>query len=67
MNNYLMMGHILQCRIIPKEQVHPELWVGANRKWRVVPRDRLAREKQNMVRFSYPFRITFPRFNVLYD
>jgi len=50
MNNYLLMGHILQCRVIPKDQVHPELWVGANRKWRLVPRDRVARETQNMPR-----------------
>ncbi|KIJ52630.1 hypothetical protein M422DRAFT_223267 [Sphaerobolus stellatus SS14] len=50
MNNYLLLGHILQCTVIPKDQVHPELWVGANKKWRFVPRDRLARERQNMPR-----------------
>lgn len=50
MHNYLLLGHIVQCRVIPKDQVHPELWVGANRKWRIVPYDRIAREKQNMVR-----------------
>ncbi|GJJ13400.1 hypothetical protein Clacol_007654 [Clathrus columnatus] len=52
MNNYLLMGHILQCRVIPKDQVHPELWVGANRKWRYVPHDRLVRLKHNRVRTS---------------
>ncbi|EPQ52857.1 hypothetical protein GLOTRDRAFT_140451 [Gloeophyllum trabeum ATCC 11539] len=50
MNNYLLLGHILQCRVIPKEEVHPELWVGANRKWRVVPRDRIARVQHNKPR-----------------
>jgi len=44
------MGHILRCKLIPKDQVHPELWVGANRKWRVVPRDRLARVEHNKSR-----------------
>lgn len=43
MDNYLLMGHILQCRVIPKDEVHPELWVGANRNWRKVPRDKIAR------------------------
>lgn len=50
MDNYLLMGHILQCKMIPKEKVHPELWVGANRKWRVVPRDRIVRLEHNKPR-----------------
>ena len=49
MDNYLLMGHILTCKVIPKDQVHPELWVGANRKWRPVPRDRVARVAHNRV------------------
>lgn len=50
MDNYLLMGHILSCKVIPKDEVHPELWVGANRKWRKVPRDRIARLQHNKVR-----------------
>ncbi|OJT02435.1 hypothetical protein TRAPUB_7002 [Trametes pubescens] len=50
MDNYLLMGHILTCKLIPKDQVHPELWVGANRKWRAVPRDRVARVAHNKPR-----------------
>ncbi|KAH9945213.1 uncharacterized protein BXZ73DRAFT_86744 [Epithele typhae] len=50
MDNYLLMGHILTCKVIPKDQVHPELWVGANRKWRAVPRSRVARVEQNRPR-----------------
>lgn len=53
MDNYLLMGHILQCKLIPTAEVHPQLWVGANRKWRVVPRDRIARVKHNRVRLTY--------------
>ena len=54
MDNYLLMGHILTCKVIPKDQVHPELWVGANRKWRPVPRDRLARVSHNKVHVAPP-------------
>ncbi|KAI0067335.1 RNA-binding domain-containing protein [Artomyces pyxidatus] len=50
MDNYLLMGHILSCKLIPKDDVHPELWVGANRKWRAVPMDRVARVKHNKPR-----------------
>ncbi|KAG6849722.1 hypothetical protein H0H93_005925, partial [Arthromyces matolae] len=50
MDNYLLTGSILRCKVIPKDEVHPELWVGANRKWRVVPRDRLTRVKHNKTR-----------------
>ncbi|KAI9789684.1 MAG: hypothetical protein M1816_005859 [Peltula sp. TS41687] len=41
MNNYLLFGHILKCRIIPKEQVHEQLWKGANKKFRPIPRNKL--------------------------
>ncbi|KAF9516944.1 hypothetical protein BS47DRAFT_1375821 [Hydnum rufescens UP504] len=50
MDNYLLLGHILVCKVIPKDELHPELWVGANRKWRKVPTDRLARVVHNRVR-----------------
>ncbi|KAF7794821.1 hypothetical protein EIP86_005963 [Pleurotus ostreatoroseus] len=50
MDNYLLMGHILRCKVIPKDEVHPELWVGANRKWRVVPHDRISRLEHNKAR-----------------
>ena len=49
MDNYLLNGHIMQCKVIPKDKVHPQLWVGANRKWRTVPRDQLAKAQHNKV------------------
>ena len=52
MDNYLIMGHLLQCKVIPKDKVHSELWVGANRKWRVVPRARVERVTHNKVRIK---------------
>lgn len=54
MDNYLLTGHILRCKLIPKDEVHPELWIGANRKWRAVPRDRVVRVQQNKARSSVP-------------
>jgi hypothetical protein len=26
MDNYLMYGHIVKCKFVPKEQLHPEIW-----------------------------------------
>ncbi|KAH8929983.1 hypothetical protein BT69DRAFT_1292182 [Atractiella rhizophila] len=34
MDNYLLCGHLLQCKMVPKEDVHPDLWKGT-RKFRV--------------------------------
>ncbi|KAJ7104273.1 hypothetical protein B0H15DRAFT_873884 [Mycena belliarum] len=50
MDNYLLMGHIMRCKVIPKAEVHPELWVGANRKWREVPTVRVAQAEYNKLR-----------------
>lgn len=43
MDNYLLAGHLLQCKVVPPERVHPELWVGANRKWRKLPAAKMNR------------------------
>lgn len=40
MHNYLLEGRLLQVRVVPKDKVHPSLWIGANRKYRPVPGDR---------------------------
>ncbi|KAL8718070.1 MAG: hypothetical protein Q9225_004753 [Loekoesia sp. 1 TL-2023] len=37
MNNYLLFGHILKCRLVPKEQLHENLWKGANKRFKKVP------------------------------
>jgi hypothetical protein len=50
MDNYLLMGHILKCSLLEKDEVHPQLWVGADKKWRVVHNDRVERQKFNRVR-----------------
>lgn len=42
MDKYLMFGHILQCRRVHAEQVHPELFKGANQRFKVDPRNKKA-------------------------
>lgn len=47
MNNYLLMGHLLQCKMVPEEKIHPELWKGANRKFVKIPWRRINIRKHN--------------------
>ncbi|KAG8996952.1 hypothetical protein FRB94_007972 [Tulasnella sp. JGI-2019a] len=47
MDNYLLHGHILKCKVVPKDRIHPTLWVGANRKYKKIPHDRIARVTHN--------------------
>ncbi|KAG1306989.1 hypothetical protein G6F64_007160 [Rhizopus arrhizus] len=35
MHNYLLFGHLLQCKVIPSESVHPELFKGAGKNFKV--------------------------------
>lgn len=37
MDNYLLFGHILKAKLVHPDQVHPELFKGANRRFNVVP------------------------------
>lgn len=50
MHNYLLAGHLLQCKVIPTEKIHPDLWLGANKKWKRIPKGRMARLAHNKVR-----------------
>ena len=45
MNNYLMFGHILKCKVVPKEQVHESLWKGANKRFKAVPWNKIEGRK----------------------
>jgi nucleolar protein 15 len=42
MDNYLMFGHILKCKLIPADQVSPDLFKGANQRFKVDPRNKKA-------------------------
>lgn len=45
MDNYLMYGHILKCKYVPKEQLHPEVWKGANRRFKRTPWNRIEKKR----------------------
>lgn len=45
MDNYLMYGHILKCKYVPSEQLHPEIWKGANRRFKKTPWNRIERKR----------------------
>jgi nucleolar protein 15 len=49
MDSYLIAGHLLQCKVVPADKVHPDLWIGSNKKWRLIPKGRLARLAHNRV------------------
>jgi nucleolar protein 15 len=42
MDNYLLFGHILKCKLIPKEQVNENLFKGAGERFKVDPRNKKA-------------------------
>ena len=53
MNNYLLMGHLLQCKLLAEDQVHAELWKGANRKFVHIPWRKMEMKRYN-VRMEKP-------------
>lgn len=42
MDNYLLFGHILKCRVIPKDQIHEDMFKNANRRFKAVPWNKMA-------------------------
>ncbi|TPX64411.1 hypothetical protein SpCBS45565_g05901 [Spizellomyces sp. 'palustris'] len=47
MDNYLLFNHLLRCKFLPEDRIHPETWKGADKKFKVIPRAKLQREKHN--------------------
>ena len=47
MNNYLMFGHILKCKMVAKEQIHEQLWKGASGRFKLVPWNKMEKAKFN--------------------
>ncbi|KAJ5176391.1 uncharacterized protein N7482_002268 [Penicillium canariense] len=45
MDNYLMYSHILKCKYVPAEQLHPEVWKGANRRFKRTPWNQIERKR----------------------
>lgn len=42
MNKYLLFGHILQIRMLAPEEVHKDLFKNANKRFKVVPRNKIS-------------------------
>ncbi|KAK3321040.1 hypothetical protein B0T19DRAFT_403633 [Cercophora scortea] len=42
MDKYLLFGHILQAKVVPTGQVHPNLFKGCNRRFKAVPWNKMA-------------------------
>lgn len=59
MDNYLLAGHLVQCKVIPKDEVHPNMWIGANRKYRNIPSERITRDAHNKVSFHWFVALRF--------
>ena len=57
MDNYLLMGHILQCKLLTPEEVHAEMWIGSGKKWRNVHRDRVEKKRVNKVSLKDRFAV----------
>ena len=50
MDGYLMMKQKIECHVVPPEKVHPLTFAGANRRFKKMPWQKLAREKHNRAR-----------------
>ncbi|CAM6095199.1 unnamed protein product [Calypogeia fissa] len=50
MNNYLLMESMLQVKLVPLEKLHHKMWVGANRKFKVLKFQEMQRKLHNKVR-----------------
>jgi nucleolar protein 15 len=50
MHNYLLFESMLQVKVVPVEKLKPSMWVGANKPFKTIEWQKLAREKHNRVR-----------------
>lgn len=50
MNNYLLMESMLQVKLMPLDKLHPKMWVGANRQFKVLNFQEMQRNVHNKVR-----------------
>lgn len=47
MHNYLLCGALLQVHVVPRSRIHADLWRGANKTFRHIPRAVIQRAKHN--------------------
>ncbi|KAL9624927.1 MAG: hypothetical protein Q9160_000974 [Pyrenula sp. 1 TL-2023] len=61
MDNYLMFGHILKCKFAPEETLHPDVWKGANRRYRPVPHNKIERKRLDTPRTKEQWAVKIDR------
>ncbi|KAJ3279316.1 hypothetical protein HDU79_000705 [Rhizoclosmatium sp. JEL0117] len=49
MQGYLLFSHILQCKVIPNEKLHPDTFRGWDRPFKVMPWNKIERQRVNRV------------------
>ncbi|KAF8949241.1 MKI67 FHA domain-interacting nucleolar phosphoprotein [Haplosporangium gracile] len=47
MDNYLLFGHQLKCKALQPTQIHPAMFLGANKKFKAIPWRKISKEKHN--------------------
>lgn len=50
LDNYLLCGKLLDCKLVDKSQIHPKFWIGAGKKFRKDWRLRLRRQERNQIK-----------------
>eukprot|EP00246_Nothoceros_aenigmaticus_P005942 TRINITY_DN184_c0_g1_i1.p1 TRINITY_DN184_c0_g1~~TRINITY_DN184_c0_g1_i1.p1 ORF type:complete len:217 (-),score=30.85 TRINITY_DN184_c0_g1_i1:244-894(-) len=50
MHNYLLFESMVQVRQVPVDKIHPQMWVGANKKFRPRPSKKIQCKHQNRAR-----------------
>ncbi|TEA20121.1 putative RNA-binding protein [Colletotrichum sidae] len=45
MDSYLLFGHILKVKAVPRDSVHADLWKGANKRFKKIPWNKMAASK----------------------
>ncbi|KAF9158438.1 MKI67 FHA domain-interacting nucleolar phosphoprotein, partial [Mortierella sp. AD010] len=47
MDNYLLFGHLLKCKALHPSQIHPAMFLGANKRFKPIPWLKISKEKHN--------------------
>ncbi|KAI1083917.1 hypothetical protein F5B20DRAFT_357887 [Whalleya microplaca] len=42
MDNYVLFGHLLKVKLVPKSQVHENIWKGSNKRFKKIPWNKMA-------------------------
>lgn len=48
MDTYLMFGHILKCKVVNKDQLHENVWKGADKRFKAVPWNKIEGRKYEL-------------------